>query len=89
MAGNGANSISTMLTPPEVAARLGVEPERVIRWIRTGKLPAINLSDGKLRPRFRVDPLDLALLEQRRAVVPAPKPIRRRRQSADVIEFFR
>lgn len=76
-----------MLTPPMVARRLGVKPEKVVAWVRSGQLRALNVSNGT-RPRFRIDPADLAVFEQGRAVVPAAKPSRRRRQSADVIQFF-
>jgi len=88
MAQGTGNSITKMLTPRQVGERLGVKPERVIGWLRSGKLRGINVSDGALRPRFRIDPADLAIFEQRRAVVAPAKPSRRRRRSADVIEFF-
>lgn len=33
---------NTTLTPPSVAARLGVDPVTVRRWIAAGKLPAFK-----------------------------------------------
>ena len=47
-----------VLTPPEVAKQLGVAPETVIEWIKTGFLRASNLATGK-RPRYVVRPGDL------------------------------
>jgi len=85
-----ADSFATgrFLSPPAVARRLAVKPERVIGWIRRGELRALNVGDGKQRPRYRVSEADLLAFEQRRAVVPPAKPSRRRRQSAEVIQFF-
>lgn len=48
----------TALTPPQVAKQLGVAPETVISWIRTGFLVASNLATGT-RPRYVVKPSDL------------------------------
>jgi excisionase family DNA binding protein len=39
------------LTTAEVADRLGVIPETILRWVRSGKLPAIRLSAGAIRFR--------------------------------------
>jgi len=79
------------LTPPQVARRYGVSPERIISWIRSGELHAIDVSSrpGIGRPRFRVDPADLVAFDARRAVVTTPKASRRRkRKDPDVVEFF-
>ena len=77
------------LTPPAVARRLGVKPERVIRWIKRGELKAINVSDGKQRPRYRISAEALAEFERRRAVVPPPEPAkRRRRRDTKVTDYF-
>jgi len=74
------------LTPPEVGRRLGVKPARVIGWIRAGKLRGFNLSDGQ-RPRFRIDPSDLAVFLARRAAGPTPK-VTRRRRNPEITQFF-
>jgi excisionase family DNA binding protein len=39
----------------EVAAELGVSPETVRRWVRTGELEAIRLGAGPLA-RYRIAP---------------------------------
>ncbi|MBN1591375.1 MAG: helix-turn-helix domain-containing protein [Pirellulales bacterium] len=75
------------LTPPAAAKLLGVTPERVIGWIRAGALRAINLSEGALRPRFRIAPDDLDDFLRAREVVTRPKPQRRRRRK-DHYEFY-
>ena len=76
------------LTPPAVAKRLGVDPHRVIAWIRQGKLRAVNLGDGPLRPRYRIDPGDLADFLAGRAVVPPAKAATRRRRDPNIIKFY-
>ena len=79
-----------MLTPPQVARRYGVKAERVIGWIRSGELRAINVaSKASRRPRFRIDPADLTVFENGRLAATAPKITRRRRRkNSDVIPFF-
>lgn len=81
------------LTPPQIAERLGVSPEKVIAWIRSGELKAVNVATKPNgRPRWAVDEADLAAFERRRSSgVLAPVPIaaaRRRKADEDVIEFF-
>jgi excisionase family DNA binding protein len=45
-----------LLTAREVAGRLSVSSETVLRWTRRGELPAIYLSNRAVR--FREDELD-------------------------------
>lgn len=40
-----------LLTARDVAGRLGVSAETVLRWTRAGTLPAIRLPGGALRYR--------------------------------------
>ena len=40
-----------LLTARDVAERLGVSAETVLRWVRDGKLPAIKLPGGAIRVR--------------------------------------
>jgi excisionase family DNA binding protein len=51
-----------LLTAREVAGRLGVAPDTVLRWTRRGELAAVKLPGGAVR--YREDELD-AWLEQR------------------------
>ena len=83
-----ATAPARFLTPPTIARQLGVKPERVVNWIKTGRLRAVDLSEpGSLRPRYKVDPVDLTAFLNSRAVAAPPKPSRRRRENA-VTEFF-
>jgi len=76
-----------LLSPPQVARELQVTPERIISWIRAGRLRAVNLSEGAKRPRFRIDRDDLEMFLRTREVAPRPKPQRRRRKR-DRYEFY-
>jgi excisionase family DNA binding protein len=71
---------STWLTPPQIAALLGIAVEKPLAWIRAGELPACDLSEKQGgRPRWRIDPADLqTFLSRRRNQAPAPRAKRRR-----------
>jgi excisionase family DNA binding protein len=79
------------LKPKQVAERLGVNSDKVLAWIRAGELSAINVAQkASGRPRYRIDPVDLAAFEAHRRIYPkrqAPQ-CRRRRRPADAIEYF-
>ena len=80
-----------MLTPPQIAARLAIKPGKVIAWIRSGELKAVDVANrGCTRPRYRVDPSDLEKFLLRRSAGPTPKTIRRRKKKmpADFVEFY-
>lgn len=87
----GKADITACFTPPTLAKRWGVKPEKVIGFIRSGELRAFDISEraGVGRPRFRI-PLDAVIeFEHRRSVIPPTKPQKRqRKKSPDVIEFF-
>ena len=77
------------LTPPEIARRYGCSPEKVLTWIKTGELAAMNaatLPGGK--PRYLIDVAALRAFEAARTVVPPPQPTRCRRRDPEVIEYF-
>ncbi len=77
------------LTPPAVAERLGVDPAKVLGWIRSGQLRATNLGDGALRPRYRISEADLSAFLSTRRAGPEPTISRvRRRRDPNVIQFF-
>jgi excisionase family DNA binding protein len=60
-------------TARELAERLTVSPETVLRWTRRGELPAIKLPGGAIR--YREGDLDRWLDERatpRRGVLPTP-----------------
>ena len=72
------------LTPPQIARLWGVSNEKILAFIRSGQLRAVNgaLPGRKQRPRWLVDVDDLRAFEESRANRPAPdKPAPRRRQT--------
>ena len=80
---------SQYLSPPEIAKRYGVDPHKIIQWIRRGELIAIDVSSTPGgRPRYRISPADLAIFEATRTAGPTPKAIRRRRKDPSVTKFF-
>jgi excisionase family DNA binding protein len=83
-------SHGTRLTPPQLARQLGVSPDKIVGWIRSGELRAVNIAaNPKGRPRYIIDPKDVEAFEARRSIHKTPSvPRRRKRTSDDVIEFF-
>jgi excisionase family DNA binding protein len=80
--------LAAYLTPPEFARQLRVKASKVIGWIRSGELAAIDTAPrGALRPRYRISREAVESFERRRAVVPLPAPVRRRRKRAAVKSF--
>lgn len=78
------------MTPPQLARQWGVTVDKVLTWIRSGELAAIDASTRRnQRPRFLIDVSAVEAFERSRAVVPASAPApRRRRSAAGVTEFF-
>ena len=65
------------LTVPEVAKLLRVRPDKVLSWIRSGRLPGYNVAEKEQgRPKYRVNPSDLDDFAKRRCVI-QPTPIGR------------
>jgi hypothetical protein len=79
-------------TPPEIARRYGVATSKVIDWIRSGELVALNLARrGCTRPRYSITPESLEQFERARRVIPdggETTTRRLRRQASNVKEFF-
>ena len=81
MATNG-NETMAMWTVPQVARDLGVNRQKILSWIASGELIAVNIArqaDGK-RGRYRVTAAALADFLQSRQTRPPAKPMRRRRR---------
>jgi len=79
------------LTPPQLARLYGVSTAKVLAWIASGELRAINAStkpNGE-RPRWLIDVADVDRFERGRvaAAAPTPQPTRRRRKPDGVTEF--
>jgi len=67
----------TPLTAPEVAKLLRVRPDKVLSWIRSGRLRGYNVAEQEGgRPTYRINPTDLEAFMQQRAVI---RPVRRGR----------
>ena len=79
------------LTPPELAAEYGVSTDKVHTWIRNGELRAIDAATVRGgRPRYLIDPNDVAAFEAARSVAPPLPTVRRpRRQAGDCVEFIK
>jgi hypothetical protein len=80
----------THYSPPQLARRWGVSPDKVRHWLDAGELRGIDLATRRGgRPRWRI-PLDAVLaFEQGRTATPAAPIARRRRAAtAGVIEYF-
>ncbi len=82
-------------SPPEIARARKIRVAKVIYWITTSQLRAVNMaSKPGGRPRWRVSAFDLQAFDEarsNRAVTPQPGDgIRKRKRSVgDVIEFFK
>lgn len=76
----------TYHTPPEVARRYRIDAKKVAAWCASGKLRAVNVSNGH-RPRWRISDEALREFEAGRTSRPAVKPSRQKR-AANVIQFF-
>jgi hypothetical protein len=81
----------TKVTPPQLAREWRISPDKVLQWIRSGELPAINgAAEPNGRPRYLIDQADVELFEAARRVVPKkPSPIRARHSGpAKFTKFF-
>ena len=84
-----ATSKRTKLSPPQLAAQWGVDVHKILHWIRSGELRAINAAtDRNGRARYLIDATDIQVFEAARAVQPPTPRIRRRRADPNVIQFF-
>lgn len=80
-----------LLTPPEVARLWRIRHDKVLAWIRSGELRAVNVTAKPGgRPTYRIDPDDLKAFADRRAAVPLPRRSkqRKREQTQPGKEYF-
>ena len=77
------------LTPPELARLWGVSHDKVLAWIRSGELAAINVAT-KLggRPQYKIDVEELKAFEKRRTVLPQLTSRRHKDTGDGIIQFF-
>lgn len=79
---------SSAITPPQYACRLGIKPDKVLAWIRSGELRAINVAtNAHGRPRWRIPAEAILAFESARTSRPTAKSPRQRKRT-DVINFF-
>lgn len=82
-------SESGALSVRDVAERLGLSEGQILALIRSGDLPASNVTKkGARKPRWRISAADLEAFLNRRRTVPAPKPQPRRKRPERVTEYF-
>lgn len=82
--------LGVYLSPSDIAVSRGINVIKVLTWIKSGELKAVNMATqaGKL-PRWRISPADLEAFDAARAAVPqAPVTRRPRRRAGHVVEFF-
>jgi hypothetical protein len=76
---------ASYVSPPALAKRYGVKPDKVLTWIASRELEAINVAERSTgRPRWRISPEAIAAFERRRSsqpeqVKPVPRYRRRRK----------
>ncbi len=72
---------SRYLTPPQYADVLVVADEKIIEFINSGELRAVNVATkGSKRPRWRITPEAIAEFEASRSNAPPPPKPKQRRQ---------
>ena len=79
------------MTPPQLAEMWGVSADKIVSFIRSGELRAIDISTNLGgRPRFLIDKRDIEAFELSRTVIPPPPRQRRRRRRRDpaIREYF-
>ncbi len=82
-------TITRYLSPADIAERYGCKVEKVLGWLRSGELRGIDVSARRgAKPRWKINPADLAAFEAARACSKAPEPTRRRRKLENVTEYF-
>jgi len=77
------------LTVKQTAERYSVKAHTVLAWIRRGELAAVDVSSARGgRPRWRITREALDRFELARTATPTPPRKRRRKQPAEIIEFY-
>jgi len=83
-------SIIASLTPPELARRWRVAPEKIVVMIRKGVLHGFDVSTpGSRRPRYRVNISEVISYEERRSAAAPVKAVRRKRKKQTENSFVK
>jgi transposase len=82
-------SDTSAITPGQLANRFGVGIHKVLSWIASGQLAAVNVATNPHgRPRWVIMPEAIADFERRRAAQPKQATQRRRKRDTTVTEYF-
>lgn len=81
-------SLPLTYSPAEVAKSYGASVDKVVGWIRSGRLTAINIGNGATKPRWRIRQSDLAEFERARLSKKPATPTRRWREDPAVTQYF-
>jgi hypothetical protein len=81
----------SFFTVPQIAEMLGTDQKKVIGWIDSSELVAINIAKNPrgARPRWRILQSEFERFLQARQSQPATPTPPRRRKPEGVIEFFK
>ena len=89
-----ATTSARRLKPLEIAEMFGVKTTKVLHWIKTGQLRAVNIHhepNGE-KPRYMIAQDDLRAFEAARSAVantpPSPAPRRRTSATNGVRKYF-
>jgi excisionase family DNA binding protein len=83
--------LTSFLTPPQIAERLAVSEDTVLRWLANNELRGFRIGQkpNSKRPRWRVSEVDLLAFLERRSNGPRIEPQRRRRRAtAAGVDYF-
>ena len=84
-----SNDGQEKLTPPQLAKLWGVGSDKVLAWIRSGELRAVNVAKNLGgRPRYIIDRADLEDFARQRSTSVHTRTKSKRRLPGKVIEFF-
>lgn len=79
----------TRLTPSQFAKRHGVGVHKVLAWIASGELVAVDVSQRRGgRPRWSILQEHVEDFERRRQVSPVVTPRRKKRENLNVVKYF-
>jgi excisionase family DNA binding protein len=75
------------ITPAQLAKRWGVDVKKVLGWIHSGKLRAIDVSNGS-RPRFKIDEADIEDFDRRKTWRPERSVEKRQRIQRNILQLI-
>lgn len=77
------------LTPAQAAELLGIATGKVLGWIQSGELSAVDVSAARgQRPRWRIDPAEWDRFINARRSSPPPKLSKPRKLRGTVTKFI-